>query len=146
MNAIMVDTNVASYILKADSRAALYEKHIRHKSIAVSFVTVGELYEWSRKPGHTWGARRLQNLHDWLGKVIIVPYDNQVCSAYADLAYLVTTQGSPRNIPANDRWIAACAIRHAIPLASHNRRDFENIPNLVLISEAPPVLLDAANT
>jgi predicted nucleic acid-binding protein len=37
----------------------------------------------------------------------------------------------------NDLWIAATAIRYSIPLLSNNRRHFEEVPGLVLISEAP---------
>jgi hypothetical protein len=37
----------------------------------------------------------------------------------------------------NDLWIASCAIRHVIPLVSNNRKHFEKIPGLKLISETP---------
>jgi hypothetical protein len=40
-------------------------------------------------------------------------------------------------VAANDLWIASCAIRHAIPLISNNRKHFEKIPGLTLISETP---------
>jgi hypothetical protein len=34
-------------------------------------------------------------------------------------------------------WIEASAIRHSIPLVSNNRKHFERIPGLKLISESP---------
>ena len=37
----------------------------------------------------------------------------------------------------NDLWIAACARRHGIPIVSNNRKHFEGIPGITLISEAP---------
>jgi hypothetical protein len=39
----------------------------------------------------------------------------------------------------NDLWIAACAVRHSIPLVSNNQAHFEGIPGLILITEAPAI-------
>jgi hypothetical protein len=44
-----------------------------------------------------------------------------------------------RFVADNDMWIAASAVRHNVPLVSHNRDHFEGIPGLVLISEAPVI-------
>lgn len=73
-----------------------------------------------------------------LNNVLLVPYDIEVCRAYAGLFNLKNVTGSDRVLPANDRWIAACALRHSIPLITHNHRDFDGIPNLNVISEADP--------
>ena len=43
-------------------------------------------------------------------------------------------KGHPIN--AGDAWIAATALRHDLPLVTHNRSDFEHIPGLAVISEA----------
>jgi hypothetical protein len=40
-------------------------------------------------------------------------------------------------VATNDLWIASSAIRHGIPLISNNRKHFEKIPTLILISETP---------
>ncbi len=135
MDAVQLDTDVFSYLLKpGDPRAELYRPHVTGKTVAVAFVTVGELYAGAYKKG--WGPKRLSDLEYRLkNAVIIVPYDIEVCRAYARLANLKTPSGSDRTLPANDRWIAACAIRHSIPLVTHNRRHFENIPDLKVISE-----------
>jgi predicted nucleic acid-binding protein len=34
-------------------------------------------------------------------------------------------------------WIAACAKRHSLSLITNNRKNFEGIPGLTVISEAP---------
>ena len=48
-DAVLLDTDVFSYLNKpGDTRAALYRPHITGKTIALSFVTVGELYTWDR--------------------------------------------------------------------------------------------------
>ena len=61
----LLDTNVFSYLLKGDdSRGALYLPDIQGRLLAVSFVTVGELYfgAYSRN----WGTKRIQELEEKL--------------------------------------------------------------------------------
>jgi len=52
----LLDTDVFSFFLKGDTRAALYEKHTKRKTIALSFVTVGELLLWPKIKG--WGEAK----------------------------------------------------------------------------------------
>ena len=54
---------------------------VEGKLMALSFVTVGELYFGAYRKG--WGAERLAELKDRLRPVTIVPYDEQVCLTYA---------------------------------------------------------------
>lgn len=136
MDAVLLDTDVFSYLLKlGDARAEPYKPHVRDKTIAISFVTVGELLSGAEK--RNWGAPKRAELESRLRSVVIVPFDLDVCREYAKLGWLKTPESSPRNIAANDRWIAACAIRHNIPLVTNNRRHFEGIERLRLITEAP---------
>jgi predicted nucleic acid-binding protein len=116
-----------------DSRGPIYEPYVVGKRVAVSFVTVGELLYWGNK--NNWGQPRIDDLKVRLQAVIIVPYDYEVCLAYADLKHRVKSSGN--NASDNDLWIAACAIRHSITLITNNRRHFEIMPGLSLISEAP---------
>ena len=39
------------------------------------------------------------------------------------------------SIQPNDAWIAACAVRHAVPLVTHNAKDFEGITSSDIITE-----------
>lgn len=109
MDAVLLDTDVFSFLLKGtDSRADLYKPHVTGKTIAVSFVTVGELYAGATK--RKWGPSRLSALEARLRAAVVVPYDLEVCKRYALLVNLKTPSGSERTMGANDRWIAACAI------------------------------------
>jgi len=128
-----VDTDVFSYSLKGDTRAALYNKHLQGKLVALSFVTVGELQFWANK--RKWGARRVADLATRLRSTVIVPYDLAICETYGRLK--AELQTIAKSVADNDLWIAACAVRHSIPLVTNNRKHFQFIPDLVLISEAP---------
>jgi tRNA(fMet)-specific endonuclease VapC len=61
----------------------------------------------------------------------LVPYDDETCRTWAKIT---TIPGRPMSHP--DAWIAATAVRHRVPLVTHNRKHFEHIPGLALISEA----------
>jgi tRNA(fMet)-specific endonuclease VapC len=61
-----------------------------------------------------------------------------LCQTYAELKAKLLKAG--RQIGDNDLWIAATAIRHSIPLISHNRKHYDEILGLVLISETPKIL------
>jgi predicted nucleic acid-binding protein len=62
----------------------------------------------------------------------------EICKVYGDLKNKIKNpNGSHRVIGSNDLWIAACAVRHTLKLATNNRSDFENIPGLDIICEAP---------
>ena len=135
MDAVLLDTDVFSYLLKDDARADPYRPHVRGQTIAVSFVTVGELFSGAEK--RAWGSGKREQLETKLRSVVIVPFDQEICRVYGRLSGLKTQAGTDRTIAANDRWIAACALRHDLSLISNNRRHFEGIPGLTLISEAP---------
>jgi predicted nucleic acid-binding protein len=138
----LLDTDVFSYLGKPSSQiASLYQKHIVGKTIALSFVTVGELLLWPRV--RNWGAQRIADLQRRINLAQIIPYDMHLCETYADVKAKITKAGSP--VPDNDLWIAATAIRHSLPLITNNRRNFDDIPDLVLLCEAPKILKGQMN-
>jgi tRNA(fMet)-specific endonuclease VapC len=123
---------VFSYLGKPTGKyAALCLPHVEHKRMALSFISIGELYYGAKKA--EWSDERVSVLDDRLRSVLIVPYDKAVCLAYASIEARLEADG--KGIDDNDLWIAACAIRHSIPLVSNNRNHFERVPGLVLISE-----------
>jgi predicted nucleic acid-binding protein len=129
VDTVLLDTNVFSYILKNDTRAQLYRKHLDRKRPALCFMTLAELFQWAREKN--WGPRRVDDLKQRLSAYVILHSDEQTAWEYAGVR---ATKGRPIN--PGDAWIAAAALRHALPLVTHNRKDFEHIPGLVVISEA----------
>lgn len=133
MDAVLLDTDVFSYLLKSgDRRGDAYRPHVKGKTVAVSFVTVGELFYGAEKK--KWSAKTLSHLREKLKAVVVVPYDEELCHTYARIRAAL-----PNGVvvAANDLWIAATAIRHSIPLITNNRKHFERIDGLKLISELP---------
>jgi tRNA(fMet)-specific endonuclease VapC len=127
----VIDTNVISYALRHDTRAALYAQHLRNQSLAISFATLAELLFGARK--RNWGARRLCDLDVLLRPYLILYPDEAICRVWAEVIWRCERVGQP--ISENDAWIAACALRYDAPIVTHNRRDFEPVPDLQIISE-----------
>ncbi len=130
MPVIVVDTNVLSYELRQDTRAALYARYMRDQSLAISFATLGELLFGARKRG--WGVRRLRDLDALLHPYLVINSDEAICRIWAEIIWECERAGRP--ILENDAWIAACALRHGASLVTHNCRDFETVPGLQIIS------------
>lgn len=131
MVTVLVDTNIVSYELKRDTRATPYKKHLTANALAISFVTLAELYSWAEL--YTWGRRLRIRLETKLAGYIVFWPDTDVCRLWAEITATGVHRGRP--IAPNDAWIAACALHHRVPLITHNRRHFETIPGLHVISE-----------
>jgi tRNA(fMet)-specific endonuclease VapC len=128
---IMIDTNIVSYLMRGGAQAQAYATHLKGKILAISFVTVGELYYGAEKA--RWGEQRRMKLETTLRNFLVIPYDHEIARTYAHV--LVTSERMGRSISSNDAWIAACAIRHGVPLVTHNAKHFEFISQLELITE-----------
>jgi len=128
---IVVDTNVLSYEIKRDTRARLYEQHPEGQRLTISFVTLAELSSWAEL--YNWGERLRTRLEETLEDYLVLWPDTDTCHLWAEITAICARQG--RRIAPNDAWIAACTLRSQIPLVTHNRRHFEAVPNLQLISE-----------
>ena len=74
---VVIDTDVVSFLFKGDTRAEAYRQHLQSKLLAVSFMTVAELYQWAYV--RNWGARRLARLEERLRSYVTVPYDHELC-------------------------------------------------------------------
>lgn len=128
---IIIDTNIFSYVMRGGTEAKAYAKHLKGKLVAISFITVGELYYGAEKKN--WGDKRRLLLETSLKNCVVIPYDNEIARQYGKV--LVERQRIGRPVSFNDAWIAACALRHDTPLVTHNSKDFELISNLQVITE-----------
>ena len=128
---VILDTNIVSYLMKGASLAEQYEPHVEGRLSAIAFITVGELYFGAEK--RKWGSKKRQELETMLRRFVVVPYDQEIARCYGRLVAERERGGHP--IAPNDAWIAACAVRHSVPLVTHNAKDFNDIASLVIVTE-----------
>lgn len=132
MSNVLLDTNIVSYTFKRDTRHISYRLHLADKYLAISFMTLAELDAWADL--HNWGSRRREELANFLSTYIVVESDRELCRMWGAIRNQASRNG--RYIETSDAWIAATALLYQIPLVSHNRKHFDWIKGLQLISEA----------
>ena len=128
---LLVDTNIISYIFNGHSLAGGYEKHLRGQTSLIAAQTVAEMRFGAYRA--SWGERRRRSLEETLANYTVVYPNDAVCTFWARSLYRGYELGRP--LDESDVWIAATAPTFGVPLVTHNRRDFDFIPELDLISE-----------
>jgi tRNA(fMet)-specific endonuclease VapC len=117
--------------MRGQREAELYRPHIEGRLLAISFITVGEMYYGAEKAG--WDDRRRKQLESTLRNFVVIPYDNEIARFYGQL--MAERKRKGLTIHPNDGWIAACTLRHEVPLVTHNYKDFKEITGLEVIHE-----------
>ena len=131
---IILDTNIVSYLMRGGQEAEAYAPHVQGKLLAIAFITVGEMYYGAEN--RNWGENKRKQLETTLRNFVVIPYDHEIARCYGRLVAERKRNGKP--IAPNDAWIAACTIRHGVPLVTHNTEDFEGITGLKVITERIP--------
>ncbi len=129
-NRIVVDTDVVSYIFNKHTQADYFIPRLSHKSLAVAFMTIAQLYYGVYKA--MWGTQRIARLENHLKNYVVLPYDYSVCLKWAEIRKQCENDRFP--IEQSDCWVAACALRYDCSLATNNGKHFEHIKDLDLIA------------
>lgn len=127
----LVDTSVLSLILKRDTRAASYVRHLENRVGVLSFITVAELYRWPEE--RDWGPRRRAELARFLEPYEVAHTDDVLRRRWSLLVAVSRLAG--RTLPFADSWIAGTALQLDVPSVTHNPGDFEGIDGLQVITE-----------
>ena len=128
---IILDTCIVSYLMKGGPLAEAYTPHIQGRLLAISFITVGEMYFGAENKN--WGNKKRMALETTLRNFVVIPYDHEIARFYGRL--VAERKHNGKAIAPNDAWIAACAARHGVPLVTHNSKDFMGITALDVITE-----------
>jgi tRNA(fMet)-specific endonuclease VapC len=130
MSQIVVDTDVASYIFNWHSLAQRYSDALRGSELILSFMSVAELRMGAISAG--WGNRRRLLLERFIQGFELVYADNNLCTVWARIR--ADARAAGRALSPQDAWIAATALALDAPLATNNRRDFDRVRKLRLLS------------
>jgi predicted nucleic acid-binding protein len=132
MAVVLLDTDVVSFILKADTRTDLYMPYLEGQTLALCFMTVAELFQWAAV--RQWGPSRTGQLEMTLQKYVVLPFDFSLCRRWGEIRAGCRAAGQP--ISPQDAWIAASALYYKLPLVTHNPADFTGVKDLQLITAA----------
>jgi tRNA(fMet)-specific endonuclease VapC len=130
MSRIVVDTDVASYIFNWHSLAQRFVEALRGSELVLSFMSVAELRMGAISA--TWGSHRRMLLEQFIRSFELSFADDDLCTVWARIRADARAAGRP--ISPQDAWVAATALALDAPLATNNRRDYEHVRRLRLLS------------
>jgi predicted nucleic acid-binding protein len=129
--AVVVDTDVVSFLYKQDDRGAFYLPYLANQLPTISFMTLAELERWTLAAN--WGELKRQHLMKYLRRYTVYPVSALLCRKWAEVVDGAQRRGRP--IATSDAWIAASAMLLDVPLLTHNAGDFESEAGLNMISQ-----------
>ena len=95
-------------------------------------MTLAELRRWTME--RNWSEARRKNFDEFITEEYGVVYaDSQLCEIWARVKSESRKSGKP--VATEDAWIAAVALMFDIPLVTHNRKHFQNINGIKIVSE-----------
>lgn len=123
---LLVDTDVATWLLVDSDRASTWKPLLRGHLLAISFANVGELL--ALPISRNWGESRTR---DWTEAIrstfVVVPFSAAVAELWAPLH--VRYRGHLHKGGTNDLWVAATALAAdpQLPVATNNVGDFQHV-------------------
>lgn len=130
MSTLVLDTNVVSFFMKRHRLAEGYRALVEGHTLAISFMSVGELYEGAYRA--KWGHERLALLEKAVTAYVVIPYGFEISRQWGAIRF----ERREQTISVDDAWIAATARAHRLPLVTHNPRNFRGIEMLKVLTEA----------
>ena len=126
MKPIVLDTDVVSFLFKADTRAQIYLPQLQDRQWFISFMTEAELEQWDLLAN--WSEKRVVWLRLFLSRFVVVPSSHDLVLKWAEA--MVAARRNGRRIETADAWIAATALLYDAPLLTHNKADYLGVPGL----------------
>lgn len=122
-----LDTNTLSYYLRREGRVAVRLQALQPQQIALPAMVVYELNYGLRRVGKQGALLALAKLAQ---TVVVLDFDLESADHAARIRVELEARGTP--ISNADLLIAATARRHGCTLVTHNTREFERVPDLVI--------------
>jgi len=130
VSTLLLDTDVFSFLFKNHPLAEVYRPRLRRHTLAVSFMTVAELYQGAYRSG--WGTKQIERLESRIAAYVVIASTHAICKRWGEVRFVRKQQP----ISPQDAWIAAVALEQGYPLVTHNAGDFQHIPRLTVITES----------
>lgn len=131
MSFILLDTSAYSRMLMG--HVGICDCVQSSPAVAISAVSLGELFGGLRHRPHEVRARTLDAFL-LSPRIRVLDVTLETARRYAHIYADLAAKGTP--IPANDIWIAACAMEHGLELVTCDRH-FERIEQILVRCFAP---------
>ncbi|MEP7243005.1 MAG: type II toxin-antitoxin system VapC family toxin [Gammaproteobacteria bacterium] len=125
MTGFMLDTDIASYIVKRRPAALARNFQEHADSLCVSVMTAAELRFGAEKAGR---PKLVELVESFLERLAILDWTDAVCAHYARMRAALERAGKP--IGNMDLLIASHAVSQRLTLVTNNLKHFTNVPGL----------------
>ena len=128
---LILDTSVIIK-LEREGVSETFNPLFDRAQIAISVVTVSELLagvHQSRGEQSVYRSSFVEEMLDRLEPLAITP---RIARIHADMASFMKQEG--RTIGIHDQWIAATALAHGATVVTMNRKDFDKVPPIQVVS------------
>ena len=126
--AYLLDTNWLIQLLAGHKETATFHKHLHPEQIAVSLITVGEIYDvafaYVNPPAH------LVSFRQFLAPFTLLTLNDAIMEQFAEVRSHLRRRGEL--ISDFDILIGVTALHHDLTLLTYNTRHFKRIPDLKL--------------
>ncbi len=122
----LLDTNTCIYALKHRGRVVERMRERSPDELAVTIVSVAELWFGARKSTRPAATRR--EIDAFLEPLEILPFDPDAAEAYSKARFELERAGRP--IGERDLMIASIALARGLIVVTHNQSEFARVPGL----------------
>ena len=131
---LLIDTSVIIK-LEREGPSEDFNPIFDRDQVAISVITVSELLAGvhQARPGQGDAAvYRASFVEEMLDRFEPLPITPRIARIHADISSFL--RGSGRSIGRHDEWIAATAMAHGATIVTLNRKDFEQVPAVKVVS------------
>ena len=124
--AYIIDADWIIHITRGNSRVARIVKDLARERVAVSWLTLGEVYEVAFNTSHP--QAQLDALQQYVHSFDVVGVDGPIMERFAETRAFLRRRG--QLISDMDIILAATALERDLTVLTFNARHFERIPDL----------------
>jgi tRNA(fMet)-specific endonuclease VapC len=129
MASFLLDTNFCIHFIRGRAWARSALAAVQVLDVAISAVTVGELYEGAHRSDHP--TKELAKTEAFLAPFEIMPLGREEAQEWGMIEARLRKEGNP--IEAEDAMIAATARKHGLTLVTGNIKHFERVKGLKVV-------------
>jgi len=128
---LIIDTSVLIK-LEREGPSERFRPLFNDDQIAVSVITVSEVLAGVYRGSPEKAVARLPKVEEMLQGLKPLPITPRIARIHSDLSAFLQRKGA--NIGRHDEWIAATALAHGATIVTLNRRDFDQVPAVTVVS------------
>ena len=131
---VILDTSILVDVERGLLSPAEVHEATQGEPVFLTPVTIGEMRHGLMYAKTEAQRKRREAALAETKAVPCIPIDRETGDMFGEIAARLDKKGRPSKHRAHDLWIASVALQHGHSVLTRNRRDFEDIPGLTVLS------------